>query len=213
MDKQPDISCKDPQFLRYRNASIFLFIFYGIGIPAVFGYLLFTYVRNNVKKDIGRVSHWFGFFYLSFKPKYYYYGLLLFVRSWLLLLILGFVDDRTPILALFAAIILVTAFLFHQNVQPLRTKLDNFLESLSLAGLIILFCCGLIFAAYSTHYPRDSHTWGPVLGILGTAVAIPPIVTAGSGVLISPIGKYMVKKYVGIEAKKKLDRICKPHDN
>lgn len=212
MDKVPYISCHDPEFLRYRNASIALFIIYGLGIPLLFTYLLHKYVRGNIIADKGNVSHWFGFFYLPFKPRFYFYGLLLFIRSWLLLLVLGFVDQKNPIITLIAAIILVGSFMFHQNARALYTVLENFLESLSLAGLIVLFTSGLMFQSFSNTYGRENNIWGPVLGVLGTIVAVPPILTAICGLLMTPPGKYLIKRYLGVKVKALFDAVCKPQD-
>ena len=106
------------------------FLLYAIGIPAVFGFLLY---RNKNTLDSPQTLHRYGFLYGSYKDAAWYWPMTVHIRK---LLVVVFITAIAPcgvgIQSMSIVLDLGIANIAHDRSKPFRLPLLNLLESLSL---------------------------------------------------------------------------------
>ena len=101
---------------------------YVVGIPVLFGGLLWRY-RARVEEQ--KVRYWLGNLYYCYKRKYYWFEMVILVRRLLLAVLISSYLPTPSSLSL--------ALLVQLWVRPFALKVDNRLESISIATILITF--------------------------------------------------------------------------
>jgi len=136
-----NINCGSPENQRWMyGIGIPALVVYGFGIPLASGAILWKH-RHNLHEPITRATY--GFLYLTFRPKYYYWSVIIMVRKVMLAFISVLLSPAgLGLQTTLASSLLVLALLMQDKLAPFKTPLLNALESASIAVSAITLAGG-----------------------------------------------------------------------
>lgn len=129
------IRCSGYEYNKARAVAI-AFLIVVLLIPMVLFILLFL-KRNKLDKESNK-RVW-GALYMQFKPQYYYWNVIILLRRFVII-ILALLSAEQETRALLLVIATLITMVLQLTFMPFRTKMDNFLESVSLVGLFVFAC-------------------------------------------------------------------------
>jgi hypothetical protein len=124
--------------------AIFGTILYVVGIPLGLAMLLFL-CRH--KLDNADVKVWFGFFYYTYKRKFFWYEMVITCRRLLIALAISLSGTQSSVLPLVMFLVLSTSIWFHTFLMPYKSFVVNMVEVCSLFMSLFIFVGGLIFSS------------------------------------------------------------------
>lgn len=146
---KPWQSCKvEGTYATLLALSIVFFFLYTIGIPALFGILLYKY-RNSINSP--ETSSLLGFFYVNYNPKYYYTEIFWLLRNFALAASfnlapeikslqgsLKYKERRIHIVAILVQLILLLSIIGNYYLSVFQYFLENLMH---LVAIVILLVC------------------------------------------------------------------------
>ena len=129
---------------------------YVVGIPVLFGGLLWRY-RARVEEQ--KVRYWLGNLYYCYKRKYYWFEMVILVRRLLLAVLISVLPSDSIFLPSLVLIALSLALLVQLWLRPFALKVDNRLESISIATILITFVVQYLLFINGTATSTSSTTW------------------------------------------------------
>ena len=136
-----NINCGSPENQRWMyGIGIPALLVYGFGIPMASGAILWKH-RHNLHEPITRATY--GFLYLTFRPKYFFWSVVIMVRKVMLAFISVLLAPAgLGLQTTLASSLLVLSLLVQDKLSPFKTKLLNALESASIAVSAITLAGG-----------------------------------------------------------------------
>jgi len=125
-----------------QGLKVVCLIVYPIGLFIFFVSILVLYHKKPEKRET--IEKYFGFFYCGFKPKYIWASVIILLRRLLLSLTTGLMDHTSSSLYALNTIIIGASLLFTMWVHVYRSRMDNFLENLSLSMVLIVYWLALV---------------------------------------------------------------------
>lgn len=156
MEAYPWIKCTTLGFSdEYGQLMMTAYIFglsYVFGIVIIFAALLF-FNRQRIVDGHTRVLNILGFLYESYRSRYYWFEIVWLVRRVMLAAAIGLLTPDRPLYPVVVSSILMVSLLIQRHVKPFTSKLENFMEQLTI--------CVLLFTLIATNvleYSRDTVT-------------------------------------------------------
>ena len=131
-------------------SAIFFGIIYVIGIPLLFGFLLYYY-RDQIhsKTPIARAVN---FLHQEYRPQMYYYELIWTLRRLLLVCGIFLIPQSSPYQFAFCFSVLSVGIFLQSICSPFKRRRDNFAEILASLSLITLYSVSNITVLLDTTY-------------------------------------------------------------
>jgi len=105
------------------------------------------------------VRYWLGNLYYCYKPKYHWFELVILVRRLLLAVLISVLPSDSIFLPSLVLIALSLALLVQLWLRPFALKVDNRLESISIAMILITFVVQYLLFVNGTAISTSSTTW------------------------------------------------------
>jgi hypothetical protein len=152
----------DTQYGKMRLMALTLGLFYVVGLLLMFGFLLFRfrarirqgdekvglYFPNDCVEDARRLTiiivqleKLIGFLYESYRPRYYWFELVWFIRRILLAAAIALLNDLGALYPVVVSLILLVSLLIQRHVKPFNSKLENFMEQVAIAAILFTAIC------------------------------------------------------------------------
>jgi len=109
---------------------------YVAGIPALFGGLLWTY-RESVHES--RVRYWLSNLYYCYKGRLFWFEMVILVRRLILAVLISVLSSDSLLQPSLIMFTLCLALLVQVWTKPFTSKVDNRLEAISIATVMITF--------------------------------------------------------------------------
>lgn len=134
---------EERQYAALLALAIFFLLAFVLGIPALFGALLFHY-RNAIRgsKNVA-VEECLGFVYKNFRADLFWWEMAWFARRVLLVLALTVVPEDNAFHAPLVIALLAVALGVHHLLRPMRHDVENAMEGLSLLALLLTYAASL----------------------------------------------------------------------
>jgi len=136
-------------------AGVF-FVFYVIGVPALFGFLVYRN-RKEIKENDPLVRLKYGFLFACYKRKskaLYWYELIYVCRRLALSLLITLYPVGGLIKYVLIVILLIIALEIQITVRPYRSRIENNLEKFGILTILITFISMLVLE-YNTNLPHE----------------------------------------------------------
>eukprot|EP01102_Stenamoeba_stenopodia_P014111 TRINITY_DN4657_c0_g1_i1.p1 TRINITY_DN4657_c0_g1~~TRINITY_DN4657_c0_g1_i1.p1 ORF type:complete len:927 (-),score=127.44 TRINITY_DN4657_c0_g1_i1:29-2809(-) len=153
MTAAPYIQCsvEDGQYWTMFVFAIVFAIVYILGIPLLFGTLLYKF-RNECSQVLTENSEhesevvlFIGWLHCDYKPEFYFWELVMLTRKAIFAMAISLTSFASYMLPVFIFIILVTSLLLHRHFRPFVTPIDNTSEEISALVLLFNFYMALIY--------------------------------------------------------------------
>lgn len=147
----PWIKCHtyDHQYLVLMILGGIFATLYVLGIPLLFGWLLYRYRRVIHSPEHEKVEHWLGFLYECYRRKVYWFELVWILRRLLLAASISVLSRYTALSSASVLAILLISVIIQVKAKPFRDSKENTLELLSLVTLIFGFSIGQVMPSSS----------------------------------------------------------------
>ena len=186
LEKTPWIPCSfsDQTYPKLFGAALAFAIPYLVGIPALFGVVLFQN-RNNLEDD--HVKGRYGFLYAGYKPNYFYYEAIWIFRRILLAIFVAVIPASSPFRSSLVLALLIVSLVAQIYLQPFTERISNILEESSLVIIIVTYVSSL---ALSTEEVLASQTFNILLMLANVCLFIFFL-----AVLLAPVAIHHIRKY------------------
>src|SRR5690348_1027682 len=114
--------------------------FYVACIPILFASLLWYY-RKQVNQPW--VRYWMGNLYYCYKPRFFWFEMVVILRRLLLAAIISSLPGTTEYKAAALVAVLVVSLTLQAWIRPFNTLMDNRMEELALSVTIFTYGCQL----------------------------------------------------------------------
>jgi len=166
---------------------------YVVGIPALFGWLLWSY-RARVEEN--RVRYWLGNLYYCYKRKFFWFEMLILVRRLLLATLISVLPADGILLPILVLTAFCVSLLVHLWLHPFTSRADNWLEAISIVTTALTFIAQYLMFIDPTDNDSFSDSWGESSslhdGIIGAVVATNfALLLVMLGVLLWPLFKWV----------------------
>jgi hypothetical protein len=154
MEAYPWIRCTSSLSFadEYGQLTLTAYIFgltYVFGILILFSSLLY-FNRQRIIDGHTRVLNIIGFLYESYRSRYYWFEIVWLVRRVLLAAAIGLITPDRILYPVVVSSILMISLLIQRHIKPFTSKLENFMEQLTI--------CVLLFTLIGTHVLDNSET-------------------------------------------------------
>jgi hypothetical protein len=144
LDAQPSIKCYEGKHQSFFPLVMWGTVAYIIGIPLFAARVLFS---NKERLLEPQIFARYGFLFARFKPKYFYWEVILLIRMAILVMCLIMVSTHVPIQTMTGITVLYVASLQQKDYKPFVTDYLNKLETLSLSASVLTLLAGQVFYA------------------------------------------------------------------
>jgi hypothetical protein len=144
LDAQPSVHCYEGKHMNYFPLVLYGSIVYVMGIPLFCARVLW---KSKDKLLEPFVFARYGFLYARFKPKYFYWEIVLMIRLCVLVMCLMLVNTHVPVQTMTGITVLFMSALQHKDHKPFITEYLNKLETMSLVASVLTLLAGQVFYA------------------------------------------------------------------
>jgi hypothetical protein len=174
MVSEQTVICFQNDWWIYFPFSIITLLTFGLGVIALFGYILLF--KKKIQAD-KRFNARFRFLFVRFRDERLYWEIIIILRKLFISIAIIFFSGFPMLVVLFSMFIIFVAFILQTHQTPFRREFHNLMEYVVLLSTLILLFCALLF--YVDEFPYE---WSKeALGILCVAVIV------GSSILIALI--------------------------
>jgi hypothetical protein len=192
MQAFPWVQCStgNMTYISLLSTSIIFLIIYSIGIPSLFGLIL---LRNRRRIQAGdpALEAKYGFLYESYKPQFYWFELVWFLRRILLAMAVSLMPARPGYQMTIIIIVLQGSIFLHKSLSPFLSNLANILDQVATSVLVFGVVMGFVLNQYkeATSHTVHVHIFA-LQNIVWISVAAVTVVTAAA--LLKPTVKAML---------------------
>jgi hypothetical protein len=144
LDAQPSVKCYEGTHMSYFPLVLWGVVAYMIGIPLFCARVLW---KNREKLMDPEIFARYGFLFARFKPKYFYWEIVLMIRLCVLVMCLMLVNTHVPVQTMTGILVLYVSSLQQKDHKPFITDYLNKMESLSLIASVATLLAGQVFYA------------------------------------------------------------------
>jgi len=156
----PEVTCWEGAHLHMIPVAILAALVYTVGVPMCFFCILRHGAKNNLFKDPS-FSRKFGWMFLRYEKEWYWWELVILGRRFLFCLAVVEMKQAPMVQATFGIAAIVVCICAHFYARAfLATRID-YLETISMWGLLLFLCCGAMF--YDDSMPAKFPAWREAL--------------------------------------------------
>eukprot|EP01112_Ceratiomyxa_fruticulosa_P018928 TRINITY_DN6123_c0_g1_i3.p1 TRINITY_DN6123_c0_g1~~TRINITY_DN6123_c0_g1_i3.p1 ORF type:complete len:898 (-),score=136.84 TRINITY_DN6123_c0_g1_i3:76-2769(-) len=166
LEQDYTILCHSSRWYSYLVGTIIMIVFWLVGVPLIF---FITLTHNKAKLRRQTILLRFGFLYLYYKDRFYYWEIVELLRRLFLTAIIVLIDRGSQTQFVVSLLVSFVACLAQVILLPFEDKNDNWIQLTSLLGIYFT----LYYGAFKTNIEDKFTTFLLILvNVLSIAVSI-----------------------------------------